>query len=101
MLVFTCLGLNSPGMFGEIFANLAEIVVDKTRAAQVKKLLRDVLGLPLEEIRKDTVAHTPEIEALLAQRAQARAAKDFKKADAIRDQLVALGVDLHDTKLTK
>lgn len=101
LLDYLCDDLNSPGMFGEIFANLAEIVSDHTRAQQVKKLLVDVLGLPLTEIKKETVAHTPEIEMLLEERAQARAAKDFKKADAIRDQLVALGVQLQDTKITK
>jgi cysteinyl-tRNA synthetase len=36
------------------------------------------------------------IEALLAQRRDARAAKDFKASDAIRDQLAALGLAIKD-----
>ena len=37
------------------------------------------------------------VASLLEQRAAARAAKDFAKADAIRDQLKAAGIDLEDT----
>jgi cysteinyl-tRNA synthetase len=36
------------------------------------------------------------IEALLAERAAARKAKDFARADAIRDELLGLGVELRD-----
>jgi len=38
-----------------------------------------------------------EIEALIAQRAEAKKAKDWGKADAIRDQLRELGVEIKDT----
>ncbi len=37
-----------------------------------------------------------EIEAYIAQRAQAKAAKDFQTADAIRDSLRAQGIELED-----
>ena len=37
-----------------------------------------------------------DIEALIAQRNEARAAKDFQKADAIRDQLAEAGVIIED-----
>ncbi len=37
------------------------------------------------------------VERLLAERTAARAAKDFARSDAIRGELTALGVQLHDT----
>jgi cysteinyl-tRNA synthetase len=39
----------------------------------------------------------PEVEALLEQRQAARKAKDFKKSDAIRDELKILGWSIEDT----
>ena len=40
----------------------------------------------------------PEVEALVTARAAARAAKDWKKSDEIRDQIAALGWTVKDTK---
>ncbi len=40
----------------------------------------------------------PAVEALLRQRRDARAAKDFKASDAIRDQLAAMGYAIKDAK---
>ena len=39
----------------------------------------------------------PDVERLLAERQTARASKDFARADAIRDEIAALGFDVRDT----
>ena len=57
--------------------------------------LGDVLGLILE--KKEEVLDS-DIEKLIAERQAARKAKDFAKADAIRAQLLDMGIELLDTR---
>ncbi len=45
---------------------------------------------------KAAIITEPEIDAILAQRKEARAAKDFATSDALRDQLAAQGVEVMD-----
>jgi cysteinyl-tRNA synthetase len=55
-----------------------------------------VLGLDnLLETAGDSAP--PEAEQLLAERQEARAAKDFTRADEIRDELAAMGWVVRDT----
>ncbi|HHL40341.1 MAG TPA: cysteine--tRNA ligase [Deltaproteobacteria bacterium] len=49
------------------------------------------------ERRAKAAVDAAEIERLIAERAEARRRKDFKRADAIRDELAAMGVTLKDT----
>ncbi|MCQ4949865.1 cysteine--tRNA ligase [Bittarella massiliensis (ex Durand et al. 2017)] len=63
-------------------------------AAQIFDELAGVLGL-LYNRKKNEV--TPEIQELVDRRQAARKAKDFAEADALRDQLAAMGVTLKDT----
>lgn len=63
-------------------------------AAKVFDELTGVLGILYN--RKDDSLDT-QIEELIAKRQEARKARDFKTADAIRDQLDAQGIILEDT----
>ena len=85
--------------------------------ATLRELTRDVLGLQLEERAEEPdldVAALSElasayevacggtdaattIEALLAARQEARAGRDFRRADAIRADLAAAGIEVEDT----
>ncbi|NTS65787.1 cysteine--tRNA ligase [Sphingomonas sp. HHU CXW] len=63
-----------------------------------------VLGLGLADLTREALRVRPsasaitadEIEARLAERREARAAKDFPRSDAIRDELAAAGVEVMD-----
>ncbi len=87
---------------------LDEMLADKTLTpAERMGLLSDfddVLGLDLSGLDRRDLRLRPkaagieeaEIEARLAERREARAAKDFARSDAIRDELATLGVEVMD-----
>ena len=96
--------LNSPQAVAALFDLARDINRGSTKGqdvASAQETLREltaVLGLTLEEreasIDADLAAR---VEALVEQRAALRAARDFAGADAVRDQLAALGVELTDS----
>lgn len=67
-------------------------------------LMDAVLGFDLHNLTRDDLRVRPkaatitedEIEAILTRRKEARAAKDFAASDALRDELIAAGVDVMD-----
>lgn len=59
--------------------------------------LTAVLGLLQQETEEEAVEIEPEIQALIDERQAARKAKDFARADEIRDTLKAQGITLKDT----
>ena len=64
-------------------------------ALDLFKELTGVIGLAAKEKETDLEA---EVEALIAQRQEARKNKDFSLADEIRDVLLAKGIILEDTR---
>ena len=81
------------------FANI-QVTGDSSSAFGGKVLetiqkLCEVLGIITD--KKEEILDE-EIQALIDERQAARKAKDFAKADAIRDQLLAQGITLKDTR---
>jgi cysteinyl-tRNA synthetase len=64
------------------------------RLARTAAVLLAALGVPL---RKGSGEVDEAASLLVAQRDDARRAKDFARADALRDELVALGWTVEDT----
>ena len=100
---------NTPEAFAVLFDMVSEInrlkKTDPNMASQVGALLvrlAEVLGVlqsdPEEFLRRSGGAEldAEAIDALVAARDQARADKDWQKADEIRDQLTALNVVVED-----
>ncbi|WP_431470290.1 cysteine--tRNA ligase [Sphingosinithalassobacter sp. LHW66-3] len=87
---------------------LETMLADKRLAAGVKAALLSafdaVLGLELRTLTREALRVRPAdaalaaeaIEAKLAERRDARAARDFARSDAIRDELTAAGVEVMD-----
>ena len=86
-----------------VYDALKADVSDATKRAIIadfdKVLGLDLLGraAALKEKESTPVEGAEEIEALIAQRAQAKKEKNWAQADAIRDQLKAMGVEIKDT----
>ncbi|WP_340296334.1 cysteine--tRNA ligase [Staphylococcus coagulans] len=66
------------------------------RFKEVFQIFSEVLGIPLTS-QKDEQLLDEEIEKLIEERNEARKAKDFARADGIRDQLKAQNIILEDT----
>jgi cysteinyl-tRNA synthetase len=93
--------LNTAGAIGAIFEYIKDINIafesggSKKSAAEALAALDnvlDVLGLvPREESVPDS------IKEMAKRRQEARARKDFKAADALRDEILSLGYEIKDT----
>ena len=101
--------LNTPAAFAELF-RLARMAQHETAPAIRSKLKAAIIGagadLGLLQQHPDKwfqqVAAAPkdidvgQVEALIAKRSAARAARAFQEADQLREQIEALGVTLED-----
>jgi cysteinyl-tRNA synthetase len=98
--------LNTPKAIAEIHGLRNAIVHDTghttvtalTDSLRFLGLLRDSVSNILDWDKTRAAVDKEQVEALIAARNAARKAKDFKEADRIRDELVAMRVVLKDSK---
>jgi len=70
--------------------------LDRGRAA-LRGMVVELGSLATDGTRDPAERFGPFVELLLQRRSQARDDKRFEEADAVRDQLASLGIDIHDT----
>ena len=100
--------LNTPAALAALHALAGEVhgCTDPARRAELAAALRQAgafLGLLQQDPQAWAQAGAGEatrIDALVQARAQARAAKDWARADALRDELAARGVEVEDAGST-
>ncbi|MDP3536955.1 MAG: cysteine--tRNA ligase [Halomonas sp.] len=84
---------------GESSQKALLLALELKRLASVLGLLQQSPATFLKGAQQHGVALSEtEIEAKIAQRKEAKASKDFAQADAIRDELAALGIILKDSR---
>ncbi len=96
--------LNTPRALPVLEELLADKRLDGDARLMVLAQFDAALGLDLMALTRadlrvrpaDALVGEAEIEARLAQRREARAAKDFARSDAIRDELIGAGVEVMD-----
>ena len=64
----------------------------------INSFVFDVLGLQKQEKKENNIALEGSVELLIKLRKQARDNKDWAMSDQIRDELLAIGVQLKDSK---
>ncbi|MBL9178428.1 MAG: cysteine--tRNA ligase [Verrucomicrobiaceae bacterium] len=97
--------LNVPGALGAIFGALNKLkpaALSAEEAASVRgglHFMLHALGIHLPPVMEDTAVEVPaDIQALAQQRWDAKQAKDWPAADALRKQLEAAGWLIKDTR---
>ncbi len=96
-----CNDLNTAKALSVVYDVLKSDLSGMTKRALMRQF-DQVLSLGLTEKGKDTSspdeAFSRLVEAKIAERNAARAARDFNRADIIRDELISLGVTLTDSR---
>jgi cysteinyl-tRNA synthetase len=87
---------NTPRAMAEVFELVAEANREEVPgAAEAVREMLELVGL--ESLAEAERGGDAEAEALLAERQEARAAKDFARADEIRERLAKLGWEVRDS----
>ncbi|HEX5982706.1 MAG TPA: DALR domain-containing protein, partial [Solirubrobacterales bacterium] len=91
---------NTPRALAEVFelvgeANRGEVPAGEAAVALAEML--DLVGLGTLARPDEGAEADPEAQKLMEEREEARASKDFERADSLRDQLAEMGWEVRDS----
>ncbi len=89
--------LDTPGALACFYGVLNDVAMEKSTKAATLLAMDEILGLALEDVVARPLIVSDAVTKMLDERAKARAEKDWKKSDEIRDAIFASGFILEDT----
>lgn len=97
--------LNTPDALGRVFTAMKTLAPGELSAKEAKReylglmVVMEALGLALPREEENTSVDAPdEILAMAEQRWEAKQSKDWAEADRLRDEVIAAGWEIKDTK---
>lgn len=95
--------LNTPGALASVFTLMNHYYAARTKKQQITKEDTRALQAFLDTVRRtfgcfepETLTVPAEVQALADERVSARAKKDFKESDRLRDEIKKFGFDVRD-----
>ncbi len=89
--------LNTPRALATVWTLLKDGEVSAAEKLAILYEADKILGLSLEEVKEEIITIPEEVQALVDQRTEAKAAKEWSKADELRDIVENMGYSLKDT----
>ncbi len=89
--------LNAPRALADLWNMLKDTSINDEEKLTTALVMDKILGLKLKEAEVPKLELDDEILAMIEERKKARANRDFKKADEIREKLKERGIILEDT----
>ena len=90
--------LNAPKALAVVWEGVRSADMTAEQKLSFLRFADGILALDLfKEKKEEPLALPQEVQALLDERARARAAKDYKKSDELRDAIAKLGYSVKDT----
>jgi cysteinyl-tRNA synthetase len=89
--------LGTPSAVAELWNLIKDDSISDTDKYATLMMMSEVLGLSLENAKKEVIEIPSVVQDLLEKRKVARMSKDFKESDRLRDEILSHGFSIKDT----
>ena len=89
--------LNMPKALSVFLKALDDFDFSPKKKLKLLEKLDSILGLKIKDFKEEKVSISAELKFLIAEREKYRKARDFAKADIVRERIKELGFTIQDT----